>query len=108
MATEPEHEGRYRVYAVESARDGIVKAYGGGWFIGNLRPPNGTPSCFGPIGDDLGPEYTNPCIQLDDDRGIVWGCQCWWGPEEKTRERFAGLTEVIVAPPAVNDSPVVE
>jgi len=27
----------------------------------------------------------NPCIKLDDGKE-VFGCECWWGPEEKMKE----------------------
>jgi hypothetical protein len=30
---------------------------------------------------------TNPCIRLDSG-DIVWGMECWWGPEEKVREQL--------------------
>lgn len=30
-------------------------------------------------------KYTNPCIKLDDG-STVWGCQCWWGPEEDVKK----------------------
>jgi hypothetical protein len=28
----------------------------------------------------------NPRIKLDSGK-TVWGCQCWWGPEDKIKER---------------------
>ena len=34
--------------------------------------------------------WKNPRITLDDGR-VVWGCQCWWGPEEAIRKRIEGL-----------------
>lgn len=32
----------------------------------------------------------NPKILLDGDRGVVWGCECWWDtvPAELTEEQF--------------------
>ena len=29
-------------------------------------------------------KHKNPKIQLDNGK-VVWGCQCWWGDEEKVR-----------------------
>jgi hypothetical protein len=41
----------------------------------------------------------NPCIHLDSG-DIVWGYQCWWGPEERLAE--LGRTVEIVPVPEVN------
>jgi hypothetical protein len=32
-----------------------------------------------------GIRYVNPRLRLDN-RDIVWGCECWWGSEEKMKE----------------------
>lgn len=32
-------------------------------------------------------DWPNPHITLDGG-GEVWGCECWWGPEEKIREHI--------------------
>ena len=39
----------------------------------------------------------NPCIELDDG-GVVWGMECWWGPEENFEAWCAGRPVVTVAP----------
>lgn len=31
---------------------------------------------------------TNPKIELDSGK-VVYGCECWWGPEAKVQERLA-------------------
>lgn len=31
----------------------------------------------------------NPRIRLDDG-SVVWGCECWWGPEAIIKERLDG------------------
>lgn len=36
----------------------------------------------GPLGN-----YPNPKIKLDNG-SIVWGCQCWWGPEEEIKAKY--------------------
>lgn len=38
---------------------------------------------------------TNPKIVLDSGK-VVWGCECWWGPEEKMRAEIAGRRVVDV------------
>jgi hypothetical protein len=83
----------YRVVAMRSA-DGDKKVayiYGEGVYVGDRHPPNGTMTMLGPVNDDFPKEWTNPCIVLDGG-GVVWGCQCWWGPVEKMRQRFGEYT----------------
>ena len=48
-------------------------------------------------GDIEHPEYgfPNPRITLDDGR-IVWGMECWWGPEAEVKESI-GDREVVSA-----------
>lgn len=43
----------------------------------------------------------NPKIILDDDRGVVWGCECWWGPaDDSSPESHArGRTIITVEAP---------
>ena len=40
----------------------------------------------------------NPKIELDDG-SVVWGFQCWWGPEEQYEEMVAGREVVQVQVP---------
>lgn len=37
----------------------------------------------------------NPRIRLDSGQ-VVWGCECWWGPEDKVREMCEGREVVMV------------
>jgi len=87
-----------RVYAVLSATAAEVSFLGFGVYVGDEVPP-------APMGvvravfrattweefdrivaEDTGGEPnpavrpTNPKIVLDDGE-VVWGCECWWGPE---------------------------
>lgn len=39
--------------------------------------------------------WKNPRLRLDDGR-VVWGCECWWGPEERVRREMEGRTVVRV------------
>jgi hypothetical protein len=35
---------------------------------------------------------TNPRIRLDSGK-VVWGCECWWGPEEKVAAMLASTVK---------------
>lgn len=94
-----------RVGAILSASADEVHLLGYGVYDGDQEAP------FGPMGSPLEeyreavremygadhpvPPYTNPRITLDDGR-VVWGCQCWWGPEEQIRAKI-GNRKVIPA-----------
>jgi hypothetical protein len=77
-----------RVIAIENIKDGIMRSYGEGMYIGD-KVPNIEP--FNTA------EIKNPCIKLDSGK-YVWGFQCWWGEVIKTREKFKDMykEEVIV------------
>ena len=44
---------------------------------------------------------SNPCIHLDSGE-TVWGFQCWWGPLEQAKQRFARSEQVLVPVPEGN------
>lgn len=87
-----------RVYAVLSATPEEVSFLGFGVYVGDEVPP--APMGFvravfnaatwedfdRVVAEDAGSEPnpaarpTNPKIVLDDGE-VVWGCECWWGPE---------------------------
>ena len=75
-----------RVGAIQDADDKNVNLFGYGVYDGDLP-------CELSIGE------TNPRISLDNGE-VVWGCQCWWGPEEKIRaligERHVTIVPVVV------------
>lgn len=78
-----------RVLALRNATATEVFVFGEGTYLGELTIPPGTPT---PIGVTTEANtFKNVCIQLDDG-ALVWGCQCWWGPVEMTRQKFAGRT----------------
>lgn len=58
-----------RVGALLSVADGVVKLLGYGVYDGDFVPP-----------DPIGVGVPNPRLTLDDSQ-VVWGCECWWGPE---------------------------
>lgn len=72
-----------RVGAIQKADSKTVHFYGYGVYDGEF--PH---SIFG---DDF--MMDNPRITLNRG-GIVWGCECWWGPEEKIKKTI-GDREVI-------------
>jgi hypothetical protein len=97
-----------RVGAILSADDEEVRLLGYGVYDGEHEPP------FGPMGatkeeyeevisemkaqgqlPDNWECFKNPRIMLDDGR-VVWGAQCWWGPESVVRSRI-GTRRVVMA-----------
>ena len=38
----------------------------------------------------------NPCIELDSGE-IVWGCECWWGPEEDFKKSIGDKPVEVVS-----------
>lgn len=77
----------HRVGAVLSSNATHVRLIGYGTYQGDHVPP-----------DDVGGfnmGLPNPKLVMDDGT-VVWGCECWWGPEEKVRAKFAGLAVIPV------------
>jgi len=72
-----------RVLAISHADADVLYVFGQGVYMGDMSPKD-----FSKENQPVGqlaeimmevPEYTNPCIKLDDGK-IIWGCECWWGP----------------------------
>lgn len=78
-----------RVGAIQSAKNNEVKFFGYGIYKGREIPPQN-------IGG-LNIGIPNPKIELDDGT-IVWGCECWWGSEEKVKKIIGDRNIVIVKP----------
>ncbi len=74
----------YRVGAVQGINNTYATLFGYGVYDGKLPCPHlgGRP---------------NPHITLDNGKG-VWGCECWWGPEDQIKAKLAGLTVTMVDP----------
>jgi hypothetical protein len=95
-----------RVYAVLSATADEVSLLGFGVYVGDEVPPapmGAVRAVFGAstwdefdrvVAEDVGAapnpalRPTNPKIVLDDGQ-VVWGAECWWGPES-TYAAFRG------------------
>lgn len=71
-----------RVGAIRNADKETVYLFGYGTYEGDVVPPVGTIGAFGIDVGEIG--VKNPKISLDNGK-VVWGCQCWWSSEEKTK-----------------------
>lgn len=83
-----------RVGAIRNADKQTAYLFGYGTYQGHEVPPPGV--MF--MGVDLHEAgHENPKIVLDSGK-VVWGCECWWGGEERTRRAIDGRTVVMVDP----------
>jgi hypothetical protein len=65
---------------------------GFGTYVGDEVPPNeGQTSLTAFLS---GQRRTNPKILLDSGE-VVWGCECWWGPEDEAKAEKAKLITVV-------------
>jgi hypothetical protein len=74
-----------RVGAILSGKDGKVESLGYGTYTGQLVPPDRGPRSLATILHEANVE--NIRILLDSGKE-VFGCECWWGPENVMRERL--------------------
>ena len=73
-----------RVGAIMSSTADEVNFFGYGNYVGDEVPPKGR----GEFSDALHENgIPNPRIVLDEG-GEVWGCECWWGPEDLIAKRI--------------------
>jgi hypothetical protein len=70
-----------RVGAIMSADKDEVRIFGYGQYMGEEVPPPEI-TMFGLSLAAMG--HTNPKILLDSGK-VVWGCECWWGPEDQVK-----------------------
>lgn len=73
-----------RVGAIQKADKETVYLYGYGKYAGREVPP-----------EEVGLPVPNPKIELDNG-GVVFGCECWWGPEKKIKNAIGGRSVVLV------------
>jgi hypothetical protein len=88
------HEIGDRVGAILSANSTEVHLFGYGVYQGDEVPPEGTGG-MGALLREAG--VKNPKILLDSGE-VVWGCECWWGAEQKIVDCIKGRAVVIVNP----------
>lgn len=75
-----------RVGAVLGSEEKVVQFLGYGVYEGDFVPAE----AVGFMADALREnDITNPKIRLDNGR-IVYGCECWWGPEGAVKKRIEG------------------
>lgn len=75
-----------RVGAIRNADSTTVYLYGFGEYMGEQIPTRGF---LGEV------EMENPTIKLDSGQ-VVYGFECWWGSEAKTKEMIGDRTVVTV------------
>lgn len=71
-----------RVGAIQYSNKEVVNFYGYGTYEGE-QP---CPKFF---------DLPNPKIKLDNGK-IVWGMECWWGPEEEVKQLIGNRQIIIV------------
>jgi len=81
-----------RVFAIRNSEAGRVYLYGFGTYEGDEAPDKEAQGVKG-LSALCGGK--NPKILLDNGK-VVWGCECWWGPEEKFYEKFANAQIIEV------------
>jgi len=86
-----EVEKSKRVGAILSSKDGIVEFIGYGVYVGD-EVPKGDIGGIGKILQES--KIPNPKIVLDSGK-VVYGCECWWGPELNVRSHITQFKEVI-------------
>ena len=81
------HQIGERVGALQRTEENTVYVFGFGVYEGHhpVDPEAG--------GFNFG--QSNPRIRLDSGK-VVWGCECWWGPEELIRKHMEGRVVVEV------------
>jgi hypothetical protein len=70
-----------RIGAYMSRDTTTVNFLGFGVYEGDEIPPEDAGG-FAKLVREIG--MTNPKLKLDNGV-VVWGCECWWGPEEKVK-----------------------
>ena len=79
-----------------SNEDGSIGFFGYGVYEGDFIPTEAA-GLLATIARELG--HKNPRLKMDDG-SIVYGCECWWGPEDRVRML---LENKIVNSVSIND-----
>jgi len=83
-----------RVGAILSSSENEVRFLGYGWYVGDHVPEYKEGAGMRNLMSKM--DMTNPKIELDNGT-VVYGCECWWGPEEKIKEHMEGRNVVEVS-----------
>lgn len=79
-----------RVGAILGSDDKKLEFLGYGTYQGEEIPKEG----FGFMAEVCRNEgIKNPCIQLDSGK-VVYGCECWWGPEDEIKNQIESYKNV--------------
>jgi hypothetical protein len=78
-----------RIGALLEACVATSKAHflGYGVYEGDFIPPP-------EVNPDLNPGIPNPKLILDNGQ-VVWGCECWWMPEEDMKDMLKGFQTIV-------------
>ncbi len=77
-----------RVGAILGSKDKVVELLGFGIYEGDFDPELDTTKAVGFMAEmRKGLGLSNPRIRLDSGQ-VVWGCECWWGPESKIQHEI--------------------
>ncbi len=79
----------------EDGETGLVSIFGYGIYLGEQIPSDDV-IFMGSKYIEIAPGMKNPAIKLDNG-DIVYGCECWWGSEEKVKEIVKGKEVEIVS-----------
>jgi len=91
------HKVGDRIGAILSADEKTVKFLGYGVYEGDFFPDSAKgflADSYKEIKQEEGVELINPRLKLDNG-DVVWGCECWWGAEEATKQSI-GDREIVV------------
>jgi hypothetical protein len=73
----------------------VAEFYGYGVYLGDYIPDNDDIKLFNISLKKL--SFTNPKILLDSG-DYVWGCECWWAPEEEIKNMLSSCEEIKIIP----------
>lgn len=79
-----------RVWAIASIDESTVHEYGTGTYMGDHPYPGGPGWC--------NKGTRNPLIVLDDNKGVVYGCECWWGEIDADAITLRKTLEIVTVP----------
>ena len=82
-----------------SNKDGGIDFFGYGVYEGDFISTEAV-GFMADIAREL--SHENPRLKMDDG-SIVYGCECWWGPEDKVRKLLEGRDVNIVSIESIRD-----
>ena len=80
-----------RVGAVLGAKEGKCEFLGYGIYEGDFVPEGAVGFMAKALVDN---HQVNPKICLDSGK-VVWGCECWWGDEEKVKKILSQYKDIV-------------